>query len=65
MDNLLERAQDKALSKILSIDRDIKKLYQELEDGLLAGITPEQAELVIEFKKREQEVWKLILNRVQ
>ena len=65
MDNLLERAQDKALSQILSIDRDIKKLYKELEDGLLAGITPEQAELVIEFKKREQEVWKLILNRVQ
>ena len=65
MDNLLERAQDKALAQILSIDRDIKKLYQELESGAIAGVTPEQLESVIEFKKREQDVWKLILNRVQ
>ena len=65
MDNLLERAQDKALTQILSIDRDIKKLYQELESGAIAGVTPEQLESVIEFKKREQDVWKLILNRVQ
>ena len=65
MDNLLERAQDKALSQILSIDRDIKKLYQELESGAIEGVTPEQLESVIEFKKREQDVWKLILNRVQ
>ena len=65
MDNLLERAQDKALAQILSIDRDIKNLYQELESGTIAGVSPEQLELVISFKEREKEVWKLILNKVQ
>ncbi len=59
-----ERAQTKALSKLISIGRELTKLNGEL-DSPPPFITVELVQTQIESTLKEQEVWKFILNRTQ
>ena len=56
-EELRERVANKALAKLVQIDRDIR-VYEEP----MGNVSDEQREGVIEHLLREKEVWKFILN---
>ena len=63
--NLKDRAENKAFAKIVGLEREIRELYVLLETNQIGSLSVEQFENMIEFKKRELDTWKFILNRVQ
>ena len=62
--DLSERAQDKALAKIMAIGYEIEKYNQLLDKGCWK-LSSEQIQLVIDKMEEEVELWKFILNRTQ
>ena len=59
-----ERVQNKALSKLLKLERDIDK-YNSLLDKGDWKLSQEQIRLVIRGTEKDVEVWKFILNSAQ
>ncbi len=61
MDDLKERVGNKALSKLLSLGRQLKKLENELDNPPFR-IGRELVQVQINSTLKEVEVWKFILN---
>ena len=63
--DIKNRASNKAFAKITILNLDILRYKQELENGNIGGITPEEAESVLEGYKTELQVWNYITELIE
>ena len=64
-EELRSRAQDKAVSKLLVLERELEQAYRDLERGGNGCVGPDLLEVVVQATGREIAVWRFILESTQ
>jgi hypothetical protein len=66
VDTITDRALTKAMAKIVTLEYDIKKLYDELRNDTGNGIvTTSELEICLRSNERELDIWKLIYRLLE
>jgi hypothetical protein len=66
VDTITDRALTKAMAKIVTLEYDIKKLYDELRNDTGNGIvTTFELEICLRSNERELDIWKLIYRLLE
>jgi len=60
-----ELASDKAFSKLMSLDFQIKSLQQDIENNRTGGVTLEELIGVLDHEERDREVWNYIFTLIE
>jgi len=66
VDTITDRALTKAMAKIVTLEYDIKKLYDELRNDTGNGIvTTSELEICLRSNEQELDIWKLIYRLLE
>lgn len=65
IEEIKQRASDKAFSKLMSLDFQIKSLRQNIEYNRTGGVTLEELIGVLDLEERDKEVWDYITTLIE
>lgn len=65
IEEIKQRASDKAFSKLMSLDFQIQSLRQDIENNRTGGVTLEDLIGVLDREERDKEIWDYITTLIE
>lgn len=65
IEEIKQRASDKAFSKLMSLDFQIESLRQDIENNRTGGVTLEDLIGVLDREERDKEIWDYITTLIE
>lgn len=65
IEEIKQRASDKAFSKLMSLDFQIQSLRQDIEYNRTGGVTLEELIGVLDLEERDREIWDYITTLIE
>jgi hypothetical protein len=62
---LMQRAHDKALAQLTTMEYSIAELKRDIKRGTTGGVSVEQLEACLESDQKELEVWNYIYTLIE
>jgi hypothetical protein len=62
---LMQRAHDKALAQLTTMEYSITELKRDIKRGTTGGVSVEQLEACLESDQKELEVWNYIYTLIE